>query len=80
MNYTYKDLVDDLSLGHEVEFSYRGEKYSISRNENGWFLTKYNDIDTVQKYNDSEEVLEKGILDSKNIRLIWSEVTEISVL
>jgi hypothetical protein len=41
MDYSYEELVKDLSLGHEVEFSYQGEKYSISRNENGWFLTKF---------------------------------------
>jgi hypothetical protein len=79
MNYTYEELVEDLSLGHEVEFSYKGEKYSISRNQSGWFLTKFSDIDSVQKYNDSDELLEKGIIDSKSIRLIWSKVTEISV-
>lgn len=28
MDYSYEDLVEDLSLGHEVEFLYKDEKFS----------------------------------------------------
>jgi len=79
MNYCYEELVEDLSRGHEIEFSYHGEKYSISRNKDGWYLTKYNDENAQQTFKESDELLKKAKIGSKNIYLIWNEVEDISV-
>lgn len=41
MKYDFLELKHDLTIGHEVEFLYMKNKYSISNNAEGCYLTKY---------------------------------------
>lgn len=70
---TFEELEVYLSCGGEVEFYYKGELYSISHNNEGWYLSKYGD-EQYQKFMDYEELLENAVIDSKKTREIWNEV------
>ncbi|AFK85432.1 MULTISPECIES: hypothetical protein [Thermoanaerobacterium] len=78
MKYSYLELKEDLSIGHEVEFLYNGEKYSISHNEKGWYLTKFSD-NIYQSFCNSEELLKKALINNKRIEEIWDNVVVESV-
>jgi len=78
MKYSYLELKEDLSIGHEVEFLYNNEKYSISHNEKGWYLTRFSD-NVYQSFNDSEELLEKALIGNKHIKEIWDNVVVESI-
>ncbi len=73
MNYSYDDLVDDLILGQEVEFRYKSDKYSISVNEKGWYLTRYG-FEKYESFNDIWDLLENARIDSMSLRSIWDKV------
>lgn len=73
MKYKYAELKSDLLMGREVEFYYKDDKYSISNNKEGWYLTKfYSGKD--QAFKTVEELLEYGRIDSKKIEEIWEKV------
>lgn len=78
---TFEELEVYLSCGGEVEFYYKGELYSISHNNEGWYLSKYGD-EQYQKFMDYEELLENAVIDSKKLekygmRLKYSVSTRI---
>lgn len=77
MEYTYKQLEDDLAIGLEVHFSYKDEKYSISNNEGGWYLTKYSDPDNYQTFSRYYELLKNGIIDGKSLSEVWDDVKDV---
>ncbi|GAA0352354.1 hypothetical protein [Bacillus horti] len=78
MKYTFEELVKDLEMGHEVEFWFEDNKYSISHNENGWFFKKFGD-EFFQTYTDPSSLLAKVKVDSKSLKEIWNEVKIESV-
>ncbi len=78
MKYDFIDLKEDLCIGHEVEFIYNGNRYSISNNENGCHLTKYGD-ENYQTFVNHEELIEKGTIENKNIETIWDYVIIVNV-
>ncbi|MFT8352731.1 hypothetical protein [Clostridium saccharoperbutylacetonicum] len=73
MKYDFTDLKEDLSIGHEIEFTYNENKYSISNNSNGWYLIKYGDEDG-QSFDNYEQLIENAVIDSKNLEEIWNNV------
>ena len=78
MEYSYTELKEDLSIGHEVEFYYNQKKYSISHNDKGWHLTEFGESD-YQSFQDSEELLEKATIKNKRLFKIWYDVKVESV-
>lgn len=78
LKYTFKELSNDLETGHEVEFWFQENKYSISHNKNGWFFTKFGD-ETYQTYPDHVSLLENTKIGSKSIKDIWNDVKVESV-
>lgn len=73
MKYDFLELKDDLTIGHEVEFLYMKNKYSISNNAEGCYLTKYGE-EEYQSFNDYEELLENAVIDNKTLEEIWDDV------
>lgn len=73
MNYKFEDLRADLAIGHELDFFYEGQKYSISANESGWFLTRYND-QTDQSFETYDDLLQNATIDSKHLKEIWDQI------
>jgi hypothetical protein len=41
MKYTFDNLKDDLLIGREIGFNFRGHRYSIIKNKGKWYLTKF---------------------------------------
>ncbi|MED1780544.1 hypothetical protein P4V43_01750 [Brevibacillus fortis] len=41
MDYTFENLKRDLSIGHEIEFSYSDRRFSITNTPAGWSLAEY---------------------------------------
>lgn len=79
MNYTFKNLLDDLAIGHEIEFYYDGEKYSISHNKDGWYLTKFTDWKNYQSFKGYMDLIDNANLGNKKIKDIWKDVKVESV-
>ena len=52
---SYEELIENISRGGEVEFSYNGKKYSI--------LPIHEGIVVVEQYNDDSEVIYKDLRD-----------------
>ncbi|GLH62947.1 hypothetical protein [Parageobacillus sp. G301] len=77
MDYSFEDLENDLEIGHEIHFVYKGQKYSISCSHDGWHLSEfYKDYQTFRTH---KELLENGTINGKYLKEIWNdvEVTEI---
>jgi hypothetical protein len=72
--YSFDELKKDLDIGHEVEFYYHEDRYSISCNKEGWYLTKFYDSESHQAFNTHEELLENGKINSESLREIWDDV------
>jgi hypothetical protein len=73
--YTFENLVEDLKLGQEIEFAYKGEKYAISRNED-WFLIRFGDEEG-QVFQGLDELLNNARINMKTLKEIWAETTGI---
>ncbi|EZP77212.1 hypothetical protein H839_06204 [Parageobacillus genomosp. 1] len=41
MDYSFEDLENDLEIGHEIHFVYKGQEYSISCSHDGWHLSEF---------------------------------------
>ncbi len=77
-DYRFEELKKDLSTGREVEFQYKGNKYSISHNKEGWYLTRFGD-DTEQSFANSNDLLKYGTIEAKTLNEIWDEVIVESI-
>lgn len=71
--YSIDTLLSDLSCGHEIEFTYIGEKYSISSDSNGWYLTKYGEKE-YQSFENYNELVHGAKINNTLLREIWSNV------
>ncbi|BBB90444.1 hypothetical protein [Methylomusa anaerophila] len=71
--YSYKELEHDLEMGHEVEFFHMEQKYSISNNKDGWYLTRLYD-ENYQSFKTAQELLEYGRINGKTLADIWNQV------
>jgi hypothetical protein len=62
-----------LRQGREIEFYYRDKKYSFSHNEDGYYITEYNN-DNFQSFDSPENLITNGTISGKFIRDIWKDV------
>ncbi|MBE7031467.1 MAG: hypothetical protein E7401_00720 [Ruminococcaceae bacterium] len=66
----YNQIIDRVAWGEEFFFFYNSEKYWISQNELGLYLTRVKDSYT-QSFNTAQELFENGLVDGKTIAEIW---------
>lgn len=72
MDFTYNMLVEHVLCNREIEFSYCNQKYSISNNKHGYFLTEY--AGEYQTYHSGEDLLRLGRINEKSLSEIWNDV------
>lgn len=70
---TCMDLVKRVEWGEEFSFQYYEEKYWISQNTNGWYLTRVKDAYS-QDFKTALELFNKSQIDGKSIMQIWNEI------
>lgn len=74
LRYTFEQLEEDLGLGHEIEFVYQGEKYSITQTDKGWNIMKFYDYETLQIFHNVMDLLKDARIKSKQLKDIWVDV------
>jgi hypothetical protein len=67
----YTELVERVGWGEEFSFYYHEERYWISRNENGYYLTREKDSFT-QSFKNPEELFKYGRIEGKTILELWN--------
>ncbi len=68
-----------LATGREVEFSYHGEQYFLSRNaQNGWYVY-HEQSDRKQCFDAPEALLRDATLQAQNINDVW-DLIEIAYI
>ncbi len=75
--YTFEQLKQDLSIGHEFEFSYKGAVYHISQGTDGWFFTRPEGDSRF--FHTPEELVLHAKVNGKRLEEVWPEV-EIRVI
>jgi uncharacterized protein YfcZ (UPF0381/DUF406 family) len=75
--YTFEQLREDLTMGRELEFSYKGAVYHISRGTDGWFLTRPEGDSRF--FHTHEDLLQHARIVGKPLAEIWP-VVEIRVI
>lgn len=69
----YEELKQRVSMGEEFQFYYQGESYWISRNQEGFYLTRVRDSNS-QAFKTSSELFESGRIEGKTILALWNEL------
>ncbi|UOY92311.1 hypothetical protein MUG87_18060 [Ectobacillus sp. JY-23] len=72
MDYSYKEFLEDLNIGREVEFIYRDEKYYIGCETGSFMFWKSYDPTSEIAGENLDDLLEKVKLDEKSIKEVWS--------
>ncbi|MCJ8012730.1 hypothetical protein MUG84_13415 [Paenibacillus sp. KQZ6P-2] len=73
MEYTYQEFIEDLNMGHEIEFLLDCERYSISYNNNGWHLTKFGN-EKYSTYGNVNDLLDNAKINNKSLLEIWNRI------
>lgn len=79
MDYTYSMLVEDLLLGMEFEFTYKGKTYGIINAHEGSVLCTDNKAISPY-YEDVLELLSKVKIEDKSIEEVFNEVDNYYIL
>ncbi len=69
----YEDLIERVGWGEEFLFEYHGEKYWISQNPNGRYLTRESDGYS-QEFKTTYELFNNAKIEGKSILQIWDEI------
>ncbi|MCR6095410.1 hypothetical protein HXA31_11655 [Salipaludibacillus agaradhaerens] len=69
----YNELKARVQMGEEFQFYYLKASYWISKNKNGYYLTRVRDSFS-QSFLSSEELFKKGQIYGHKISEIWSEI------
>ena len=77
-NYTYEEFKRDIMHGHEFEFEYGAERYSVSQNSDGWYITRFRDVHE-QFFHNQIELLENGRIEEKPIWEIWGKIKNLDI-
>lgn len=73
MAISYKKLACYLKQGREIEFYLNNKKYSFSNNQDGWYITEYDNPD-YQSFANTEELLANGTINGRPIKEVWKDV------
>lgn len=79
MNYNYSMLVEDLLLGREFEFTYKGKIYGIINAHKGYVLCKENEVLT-HYYDNVLELLSNIRIKNKSIEEVFNEIDDYYIL
>ncbi len=79
MDYNYSMLVEDLLLGMEFEFTYKGKTYGIITSHKGRALCTDNKAISPY-YEDILELLTKVKIEGKSIEEVFNEVDNYYIL
>ncbi|MDG5471413.1 hypothetical protein P6709_06615 [Jeotgalibacillus sp. ET6] len=69
----YEELKQRAAMGEEFQFYYRNQSYWISRNSDGYYLTRVRDHYS-QSFKTSNELFANGQIDGKSILELWKEI------
>lgn len=71
----YEELIERVGWGEEFLFEYCGEKYWISQNHKGRYLTRVSDGYS-QDFNSTNELFNSAKINGKTILQLWNEIEE----
>ncbi|AZU62485.1 hypothetical protein [Neobacillus mesonae] len=77
MDYSYEELVRDIKMGHEIEFSYKGKIYGTLNVKEGFGLGENNKEFVF--YKNPQELLDNGTINGKKLKDIWDKVEIITI-
>ena len=72
MNYSYEEFLKDLDKGREIHFIYRNENYYIGNGTGRFMFWKFYDSTSEIIGDDGEDLLQKVIIDGKQIKEVWN--------
>ena len=79
MDSSYKQFLEDLGIGREIHFIYKGENYYIGCGTSEWMFWKFYDSDSEVIGEDMEDLLSKVMLEGKLIKEVW-ELIDIDTI
>ncbi|MDQ0242946.1 hypothetical protein J2S09_000482 [Bacillus fengqiuensis] len=71
MDYSYEEFLEDLDMGREIEFIYKGENYYIGCGTGTFMFWKAYDSTSEIAGETVENLLEKVKLNGKSIKEVW---------
>lgn len=71
----YKNIIERVSWGEEFFFLYNNEKYWISQNGSGFYLTRVRGS-VSQSFKTAKELFEMGFVEGRSISEIWKDIEE----
>lgn len=71
MSYSYEEFLEDLSIGEEIEFTYKDEDYYIGCGTGKFMFWKAYDSKSEVMGENLEDLLSKVRLDGKSIMELW---------
>ena len=72
---TYQELTERVGWGEEFPFCYHGEKYWISQDEEGLYLTRVRGSMT-QSFKTAEELFSNGRIEGKTLYELWDAIKD----
>lgn len=69
----FDEFAQRVAMGEEFQFYYKNEGYWISRNNEGFYLTRVQDSSS-QTFKTSGDLFRKGRIENKTIRELWEEI------
>ncbi|WP_226535911.1 hypothetical protein [Fictibacillus halophilus] len=73
-----EELKKYLEIGHDIEFNFNNEKYSITPTETGFCITKFYNLD-VQEYEHLDELINKATLNNYKLKDIVDQINGIFI-
>jgi hypothetical protein len=75
--YKLEHLIRDLNMGREIDFTYKGQEYSISHSKEGWHLSKHGGES--QTFISCEKLIKEGLIAGFTLKDVWNDV-EVSCI
>lgn len=75
MNYSFKELKQDLGKGETVILSFQDKIYHFNEHSNQWHLSDYQS--DLQSFNTLDDLLEKSTFDGKSLQEVWSHIKKV---
>ncbi|MFS0559417.1 hypothetical protein AB1K91_01625 [Terribacillus sp. 179-K 1B1 HS] len=69
----FDEFKQRVAMGEEFRFYYKNESYWISRNNEGFYLTRDQDSYS-QNFKTSEDLFKEGRIENKTISELWEEL------
>ncbi|MGZ0084803.1 hypothetical protein ACWNXI_04275 [Caldibacillus thermoamylovorans] len=66
-------LIELIEIGHDIEFIYKGERYSITNTQVGICLTKYYNLNQ-QEYTNVSDFINRALIGEEKLKDIVSQL------